>query len=226
MGKIASDNQNCNSRADGDNGGRDCGTDISRSRNINNSTASLASVVGDSAAAHEPFHHVPTTPSISSVSSSCSSGSSAALSGKSVLLSQPAPMTATTVAERGHALHDPCIDEMENCSLQESERCNCVWQLMRSVHAIFHWLNRITCVRHRKHKSHYSKQPDADLQGDRPAAGTEMTIHDAVGNVTTPENQAPNSLAALAVDSSSQHEPDTAAAVDRSNNATFEKKLA
>lgn len=41
-----------------------------------------------------------------------------------------------------------CIEELENCSLQENEKCNCLWQVIRALHGVFHWLNTLTCIRH------------------------------------------------------------------------------
>lgn len=41
-----------------------------------------------------------------------------------------------------------CIEELENCSLQENEKCNCLWQIIRALHGVFHWLNTLTCIRH------------------------------------------------------------------------------
>jgi hypothetical protein len=67
-----------------------------------------------------------------------------------------ATYVATTAPHLAHAIvplehpHD-CVEELENCSLKDNERCNCIWQIMRVVHGIFHWLNSITCVR-RKHR--------------------------------------------------------------------------
>lgn len=222
-------------------------------RDIDKSTNSIASI-GQGDAAHEVFPHIPTTPSISSISSS-SSSSSAASSCNSVLLTQPVSIPVTTVAERGHALHDPCIDEMENCSLQENERCNCVWQLMRSVHAIFHWLNRISCVRHGKCQSHGDEQDEADLQKKNKRDSNELTIYDA-SSVASLKDETSNKLdrqtvqqpkpqqqqqqsspqhkskqlqidyPAVLYESLSRQNHDDITGVERFHKATFEEKLA
>lgn len=52
------------------------------------------------------------------------------------------------------ATEDDCISEMEKCSLKDNESCHCLWEMMRAVHGIFHWMNTLTCVRkHRKCKA-------------------------------------------------------------------------
>lgn len=163
-----------------------------------------------------------------------------------LLTNQPASIPVTTVAERGHALHDPCIDEMENCSLQENERCNCVWQLMRSVHAIFHWLNRISCVRHGKCKSHGTEEHDEAVWQKTKHNDHELTIFDASNTTTTLENQTSNKLdnetrqpqplqpsqpqnydeSSAAMHKTKSQQNDDADDVERSNKATFAETIA
>lgn len=61
-------------------------------------------------------------------------------------LALSSPTTAIQISNHRHE----CVDEMENCSLKDNERCNCVWQMMRAVHGIFHWINSVSCVHRRK----------------------------------------------------------------------------
>lgn len=38
-----------------------------------------------------------------------------------------------------------CSIEIERCSLQTDERCHCVWNVFRMLHALFHWLRDFRC---------------------------------------------------------------------------------
>lgn len=49
------------------------------------------------------------------------------------------------VVRKNDKVVSECIDELETCSLRETERCNCFWQIIRTAHGVCHWLNKLNC---------------------------------------------------------------------------------
>jgi hypothetical protein len=77
---------------------------------------------------------------------------------------------------------DDCISEMEKCSLKDNESCHCLWQMMRAVHGIFHWMNTLTCIRrHRK-----CKRGEADSEDD---GGVEKELSNLEKNTIKEEEE-------------------------------------
>jgi hypothetical protein len=100
---------------------------------------------------------------------------------------QPQPSTSTALKRvnltvDGNSDDEDCISEMEKCSLQDSESCHCLWQMIRAAHGVFHWLNTLSCFRRRKRHSceaHSAAKADqqsplltaaADTPGSQPLA--------------------------------------------------------
>lgn len=76
---------------------------------------------------------------------------------------------------------EDCISELEKCSLQDNEKCHCLWQVLRAVHGIFHWLNTLTCIRHRRNKcDEDGKQRSSSLENEQELELIEKELNDAI----------------------------------------------